>query len=106
MHASTERPFNVLTPSHRAMVANFNQVCRDLQAQQIRLRCIDLEGNRLVIDHEHGRSLVVQRKVVGMTRMPTAGSTLYTAQYHGVTLEWREPISHTRPAENVDLTFH
>ncbi|SNT07108.1 hypothetical protein [Pseudomonas segetis] len=106
MHASIERPFNVLTPSHRAMVANFNQVCRDLQAQQIRLRCIDLGGNRLVIDHEHGRRLVVQRKVVGLTRMPTAGSTLYTAQFHGVTLEWREPISHHRPAEYADQITH
>ncbi len=111
MHASTERPLKVLTPDHRAKVANFNNACRALQRQGIRLHRIDLLGNRLAIDHEAGSRLVTQRQVLGLTHSPTAGSTFYTAQFQGVTLEWREPISYrdhlpSAARAGVDLTFH
>lgn len=111
MHASTERPLKVLTTDHRAQVANFNQACRELQRQGIRLHRIDLQGNRLEIDHDAGRRLVSQRQVLGLTRRASAGSTAYTALFQGVFLEWREPISYldnlnTAAPAGVDLTFH
>lgn len=110
MHASTERPLKVITQDHRTQVANFNQACRELQRQGIRLHRIDLLGNRLEIDPEAGRRLVSQRQVLGLTRRATAGSTAFTAQFQGVTLEWREPISYRdldcQAPASVDLTFH
>lgn len=106
MSATEQRPLKVLTSDHRALVSNFNQACRDLQRMGVRLHCIDLMGNRLSIEHEAGRRLVSQRQVLGLTRRATAGSTFYTAQFQGVTLEWREPISHTRPDEYFGPTFH
>lgn len=106
MSATEQRPLKVLTPDHRAKVTNFNQACRDLQRMGIRLHRVDLVNNRLTIGHEDGRALVLQRCLVGMTRHPTAGSTAYTAQFQGVTLEWREPISHKRPDEYAGLTHH
>ncbi|XQE65802.1 hypothetical protein ACOAPY_14155 [Pseudomonas sp. P3C3] len=106
MSATEQRPLKVLTHDHRAQVANFNQACRDLQRLGIRLHRIELLGNRLTVGHEDGRRLVQERLVIGLTRRPTAGSTFYTAQFQGVTLEWREPISHTRPAEYAGTTFH
>lgn len=101
MQAPTERPLKVLSESHRSQVASFNQACRDLQRQGIRLHQIDLTGNRLVIDHDAGRCLVQQRQVIGLTRSATAGSTRYTAQFQGVTLEWREPISYRDFASQI-----
>ncbi|WP_137971892.1 hypothetical protein [Pseudomonas sp. F(2018)] len=106
MSATEQRPLKVLTADHRAKVANFNQACRDLQRLGIRLHRVDLVENRLAVDHVAGRFLVQERHVVGLTRRPTAGSTFYTAQFQGVTLEWREPISHTRPSEYAGPTFH
>lgn len=106
MSATEQRPLKVLSEGHRAQVAGFNQACRDLQRLGIRLHRIDLVENRLVVDHEGGRRLVLERLVVGLTRRPTAGSTFYTAQFQGVSLEWREPISHTRPGEYAGTTFH
>lgn len=106
MHAPTERPLKVLSPARRQQFANFNQACRGLQAQGIRLHCIDMANNRLEIGDQDGRLLVRQRQVIGLTQRPTAGSTFYTAQFQGVTLEWREPISHSRPAEYAGLTTH
>lgn len=106
MSATELRPLKVLTADHRAKVANFNQACRDLQRMGIRLHRVDLVDNRLAINHEGGRLLVQQRLVLGLTRRPSAGSTFYTAQFQGVLLEWREPISYTRPDEYSGLTFH
>ncbi|WP_137972381.1 hypothetical protein [Pseudomonas sp. F(2018)] len=106
MSATEQRPLKVLTTDHRAQVANFNQVCRELQRLGIRLHRIDLVGNRLAIAHEGGRFLVQQRQVLGLTRRPTAGSAFYTAQFQGVTLEWREPISYARPEEWAGITKH
>lgn len=110
MHASTERPLKVLTQDHRTQVANFNQACRELQRQGVRLHCIDLQGNRLEIDPDAGSRLVSQRQVLGLTRRATAGSTAFTALFQGVTLEWREPISYRDPAfqgaSGIDPTFH
>jgi hypothetical protein len=104
MSATEQRPLKVLTTDHRSQVANFNQACRELQRLGIRLYRIDLVGNRLSIDHEGGRFLVQQRQVLGLTRRPTAGSAFYTAQFQGVTLEWREPISYARPEEWAGIT--
>lgn len=94
MAATEHRPLKVLTDGHRAKVANFNQACRDLQRMGVRLHRVDLVENCLAIDHESGHRLVQQRLVIGLTRRPSAGSTFYTAQFQGVTLEWRTPISY------------
>lgn len=106
MSATEQRPLKVLTEDHRSQVANFNQACRDLQRMGVRLHRIDLVQNSLTIGHEDGRALVLQRRLVGLTRRATAGSTFYTAQFQDVTLDWREPISHTRPDEYTGSTFH
>lgn len=106
MSAIEQRPLKVLTPDHRAKVANFNQACRDLQRMGVRLHRIDLVDNRLAINPEGGRFLAQQRLVLGLTRRPTAGSAFYTAQFQGVTLEWREPISYARPEEWAGITKH
>lgn len=106
MSATEQRPLKVLTTDHRTQVANFNQACRELQRLGIRLHRIDLVGNRLAINPEGGRFLAQQRLVLGLTRRPTAGSAFYTAQFQGVTLEWREPISYARPEEWAGITKH
>lgn len=92
--SSTDRPLKVLSAERRAQVSNFNQACRDLQSMGIRLRCIDLAGNRLELDHEDGHRLVARRLVLGLQCRPSAGSTFYIAQFRGVALEWRTPISY------------
>lgn len=101
MQAPIERPLKVLSENYRSQAANFNQACRDLQRMGIRLHCIDLVENRLAIDHEDGRRLVQQRQVLGLTRSASAGSTFYTAQFQGVTLEWRQPISYRDFADQI-----
>lgn len=106
MSATEQRPLKVLNEGHRAQVAGFNQACRDLQRLGIRLHCIDLVGNRLAINHEGGRFLLEKHLVLGMTRRASAGSAFYAAQFQGVTLEWREPISYARPSEWAHITKH
>lgn len=99
MPTTEQRPLKVLTESYRAHAANFNQTCRDLQRMGVRLHCIDLIGNRLAIDPKAGRRLAQESLVVSPTHRTTAGSTVYSAKFQGVTLEWREPISYERPEE-------
>lgn len=108
MHAPTEseRPLKVLNAARRQQFTNYNQTCRDLQAMGVRLNWFDMANNRLVIADEDGRVLVLKRLVIGLTQKPSAGSTFYTAQFQGVTLEWREPISHSRPADYAGATTH
>lgn len=101
MPALTERPLKVLTTDHRAKVANFNQTCRDLQRMGIRLHRIDLVENCLAIAPEDGRRLLSARLVIGLQRTPSAGSTLFVAQFQGVALEWREPISYRDTQQTV-----
>lgn len=94
MAATEPRPLKVLTDDHRAKIANFNQACRALQRMGVRLYRIDLVENCLAIDHESGHRLVKQRQVIDLTSRSSAGSTFYTAQFQGVALEWRTPISY------------
>ncbi len=108
MHASTERPLKVLTPQYAERLRVFNSAARALQAMGIRLLRIDSVENRLQISPADGQRLQSQRLTEGYQRLGSAGSTRYTVLFQGVTLEWREPISHTRPADysGIDLTFH
>ena len=108
MHGSTERPLKVLTPQYAERLRVFNSAARDLQAMGIRLQRIAPQDNLLVISPEDGGRLQLAHQTVGYQRHRTAGSTRYTVTFQGVTLEWREPISHTRPADysGLDLTFH
>ncbi|MCQ4242386.1 hypothetical protein [Stutzerimonas stutzeri] len=100
MHTSTSNPsLKVLTPVLAGRLQGFNEAARALRRVGIRLHHFDPVGHRLTIDPEGGRQLLKQRLVDGFTRSATAGSTKYTVQFMGVTLEWREAISYTRPEE-------
>ncbi|MDO9625167.1 MAG: hypothetical protein Q7J46_14390 [Pseudomonas sp.] len=104
----TERPLKVLTPQYAERLRVFNSAARNLQAMGIRLQRIVPQDNLLVISPADGQSLQSKRLTEGYQRHGSAGSTRYTVLFQGVTLEWREPISYTRPAEfaGIDLTFH
>lgn len=99
MHATEQRPLKVLTPQNAERLRAFNSAARDLQRQGIRLLRIDPANNSLVIDPQAGAHLLTTRQVAGYQRSRSAGSTLYTVQFQGVTLSWREAISYTRPEE-------
>lgn len=106
MHGSIERPLKVLTPSLSERLRVFNAAARTLQIMGVRLQRLDPLENRLTIKPEDGRRLLTERLTEGYQRHATAGSTRYVVQFQGVTLEWREPISHTRPEEYSGPTFH
>lgn len=111
MRASTEQPLKVLTPQLADRLRVFNSACRTLQAMGIRLHRIDPVANRLVVAPEDGQRLVRDRLTEGYQRHPSAGSTLYTGLFQGVSVEWRESISYrdylpdAKPT-GIDLTFH
>jgi hypothetical protein len=108
MQGTTERPLKVLTAQFAARLQVFNSAARTLQAMGIRLLRVDSAENRLQINPADGQRLQSLRLTEGYQRHGSAGSTRYTVLFQGVTLEWREPISHTRPADysGLDLTFH
>lgn len=108
MHGSTERPLKVLTAKFAERLQVFNSAARTLQAMGIRLLRVESVENRLQISPADGQRLQNLRVTEGYQRHASAGSTRYTVLFQGVTLEWREPISHTRPADytGLDLTFH
>jgi len=89
----------VLTQQLGERLRVFNSVARELQRQGMRLLHIDPVNNRLTIEPSAGARLLASRECLGYQRSRSAGSTLYTAQYQGVTLTWRDPISYTRPEE-------
>jgi len=66
---------------------------------EVRLHHFDPTGHRLVIDPDDARRLLKHQVLQGFTRSASAGSTKYTALFMGVTLEWREAISYSRPEE-------
>jgi len=99
MHATEQRPLKVLTPQYAERLRVFNSAARELQRQGIRLLCIDPASNSLDIEPQAGGHLLATRQVAGYQRSRSAGSTLYTVQYQGVTLSWRAPISYPRPEE-------
>jgi hypothetical protein len=111
MHASTDkRPLKVLIPQLADRLRVFNSASRTLQAMGIRMHRIDPVANLLVISPEDGQRLQRERLTEGYQRHPSAGSTRYTVMFHGVSVEWREPISYrdlisTTP-NSIDLTFH
>ncbi|WP_300656242.1 hypothetical protein [Pseudomonas sp.] len=106
MHGSIERPLKVLTPQNAERLRVFNSAARTLQGMGIRLQRIEPQDNLLVVSPADGQRLQQQRLTEGYQRHATAGSTRYTVLFQGVTLEWREPISHTRPADYAAPTFH
>ncbi|TWC35083.1 hypothetical protein FBY03_111131 [Pseudomonas sp. SJZ079] len=108
MQGSIERPLKVLTPQFGERLRVFNQAARTLQSMGIRLLRIAPAENLLEVSPQDGQRLQHKRLTEGYQRHATAGSTRYTVTFEGVTLEWREPISHNRPADyaGIDLTFH
>lgn len=99
MNASTERPLIVLNPENRQRLATFNSVARMLQGMDMRLLNIDVVANTLTLQPLDGKRLVRLRMVLGFQRQASAGSTRYSGEVQGVTVQWREPISYTRPEE-------
>lgn len=98
MLASTSRTaLKVLTPSLADRLRIFNAAARQLQANGIRILGFCPAQNFLVIAPDAGQRLVALGHREGFKRRPTAGSTHYSVQFQGVTLEWREPISAARP---------
>ena len=106
MYGTTERPLKVLTPQFAERLRVFNSAARILQGMGIRLLRIEPHDNLLVFSPEDGQRLQSKRLTDGYQRHGSAGSTRYTVLFQGVTLEWREPISHTRPADYAAPTFH
>lgn len=107
MFTSTNRtPLKVLTPSLTERLRVFNEAARALQFMNVRLLCVDPVQNRLTIEPEAGHRLVAEHAVSGYQRQASAGSTRYCAQFQGVTLEWREPISAARPYDWASPTLH
>lgn len=106
MQGSIDRPLKVLTPQFAERLRTFNSAARALQAEGIRMCTINPAENLIVISPKDGHALMHQHKTEGYQRHASAGSTRYTVLFQGVTLEWREPISHTRPADYSDRTFH
>lgn len=96
----------VLTPSLAEHLRVFNHAARTLQAMRVRLLSLDPIQNRLTILPEAGRALIDARAVSGYQRHASAGSTRYTVLFQGVTLEWSEPISASRPDDWSRLTLH
>ncbi|EOD8934866.1 hypothetical protein P4152_11720 [Pseudomonas aeruginosa] len=94
MAITEPRPLKVLTSALAVHLSRFNGAARELQALGVRLLQIQPTENCLVIQPEDGRRLQAQRMTEGFQRHPSAGSTRYTVQFRGVTLEWREPISY------------
>lgn len=106
MATTEQRPLKVLTPTLAERLQVFNAAARTLQQMGVRLLALVPLENRLNIRPEDGRALINRRLTEGYQRFGSAGSTRYSVQFQGVTLEWREPISHTRPEEYSDPTFH
>ncbi|WP_416199919.1 MAG: Rhs element Vgr protein [Pseudomonas shahriarae] len=107
MLASTNRtPLKVLTPTLADRLRVFNAAARNLQAHGIRVQAFHPANNLLVITPESGQRLISLGHTEGYKRYPTAGSTRFNVQFQGVTLEWREPISASRPADWSRLTLH
>ena len=106
MAATEQRPLKVLNAALATSLRDFNAAARHLQAKGVRLLQIKPTENCLQISPEDGERLVRERLTEGYQRHATAGSTRYVVQFQGVTLEWREPISHTRPEEYSGPTFH
>lgn len=98
MLASTDcAPLKVLTPSLAERLRIFNAAARTLQLMGVRLLHLAPLENKLTIEPEAGRKLLSAGRVGGYQRFGTAGSNRYVAQFQGVSLEWREPISYARP---------
>lgn len=95
MHESTDHKLKVLTPQLSEHLRLSNSAARELQ--RLGIRILRHEESRLVISPEDGRTLLSGRRLIGYQRFGTAGSNRYMAQFEGVTLEWREPISYARP---------
>lgn len=107
MLASTNRdPLKVLTPTLADRLRVFNAAARNLQAHGIRVQGFHPCENRLVISPESGQRLINLGHTDGYQRHRSAGSTRFNVQYQGVTLEWRAPISATRPADWSRPTLH
>lgn len=107
MLASTNRTqLKVLTPTLADRLRVFNAAARSLQANGIRVLAFHPAHNLLVIGPEDGNSLLGRADREGYMRHVSAGSTRYNVQFQGVTLEWRESISASRPADWSRLTLH
>lgn len=107
MLASTSRtPLKVLTPTLADRLRIFNGAARQLQADGIRIIGFRPAENLLVITPEGGRRVTDLGHRNGFKRHGSAGSTRYNVLFQGVTLEWREPISSSRPDDWFGPTFH
>lgn len=107
MLASISRtPLKVLTPTLADRLRTFNSAARQLQADGIRILGFCPAENLLVITPEGGRRVTSLGHCDGFKRHGSAGSTRYNVRFQGVTLEWREPISSSRPDDWFGPTFH
>ena len=107
MLASTNRtPLKVLTPTLADRLRVFNAAARKLQSEGIRILGFCPAENLLVISSEGGQHLIGRGHREGFKRHASAGSTRFNVQFQGVTLEWREPISASRPADWSLPTLH
>lgn len=107
MLATTDRTtLKVLTPTLAQRLQVFNHAARTLQFMGIRLLSLNPEHNRLTIDPEAAERLLDSQQLGRREHSNSAGSTRHTAQFQGVTLQWRTPISSARPEEWETNTLH
>lgn len=107
MLASINRTqLKVLTQTLADRLRVFNAAARSLQANGIRVLAFHPAHNLLVIGPEDGNRLLGRADRGGYMRHVSAGSTRYNVQFQGVTLEWRELISASRPGDWSRLTLH
>ena len=96
----------VLTPTLAQRLQVFNQAARALQFMGIRLLSMSPEQNRLTIAPQSAKRLLDTQQLSHCQHSNSAGSTRHTAQFQGVTLHWRTPISAARPQDWATKTLH
>lgn len=100
MHESTDRaPLKVLNAELAGRLAAFNGTARQLRAMGVEVLESNFIEHRLVINHDAAALVAERFPMDGFSRASSAGSTRYRMLLNGVTLEWREPISASRPSE-------
>lgn len=91
---ATTDSLKVLTPELAKSLGTFNETARELQRLGVKIAGFFPNENRLLITAEGGQKLLAEHLVSGFHRAASAGSTHFTVQFQGVTLDWHESITY------------
>jgi hypothetical protein len=106
LDSSAYARLKVLTPALADRLRVFNQAARALQFRHVRLLAMDPINNRLSIDPDAAQQLIDAHLLHRHRELKTAGSSQHFAEFRGVTLFWKIPISTTRPQDWTATTLH